>query len=98
MKTDNHIVNYFQNGGYLMCKKLEEFWNSLDRAVVVNKRELVLGVTACTLAGVLMGMLLSPRKTVSNGSNNTGNSAGLMTGDEEEKSEDTSSGEEAQED
>lgn len=81
-----------------MCKKLEEFWNSLDRAVVVNKRELVLGVTACTLAGVLMGMLLSPRKTVSNGSNNTGNSAGLMTGDEEEKSEDTSSGEEAQED
>ena len=81
-----------------MCKKLEEFWNSLDRAVVVNKRELVLGVTACTLAGVLMGMLLSPRKTVSNGSNNTGNSAGLMTGDEEEKSEDTSSGKEAQED
>ena len=53
-----------------MCKKLEEFWNSLDRAVVVNKRELVLGVTACTLAGVLMGMLLSPRKTVTIGSNN----------------------------
>ena len=58
-----------------MCKKLEEFWNSLDRAVVVNKRELVLGVTACTLAGVLMGMLLSPRKTVTIGSNN-GNNAG----------------------
>ena len=85
-----------------MCKKLEEFWNSLDRAVVVNKRELVLGVAACTLAGVLMGMLLSPRKTVTigsnNGNNNTGSSAGRMTGDEEEKSEDTSSGEEARED
>ena len=82
-----------------MCKKLEKFWNSLDRSVVVNKRELVLGVAACTLAGVLMGMLLSPRKTVTigsnNGSNNTGNSAGLTTGDE---AEDDSSDEEAQED
>ena len=82
-----------------MCKKLEKFWNSLDRSVVVNKRELVLGVAACTLAGVLMGMLLSPRKTVTigsnNGSNNTGNSPGLTTGDE---AEDDSSDEEAQED
>ena len=85
-----------------MGKKLEKFWNSLDRSVVVNKRELVLGVAACTLAGVLMGMLLSPRKTVTigsnNGNNNTGSSVGRMTGDEEEKSEDTSSGEEARED
>ena len=82
-----------------MCKKLEKFWNSLDRSVVVNKRELVLGVAACTLAGVLMGMLLSPRKTVtigsSNGNNNTGNSAGLTTGDE---AQDDSSVEEPQED
>ena len=85
-----------------MGNQLEKVWNSLDRSVVVNKRELVLGVTACTLAGVLMGMLLSPRKTVTigsnNGNNNTGSSAGRMTGDEEEKSEDTSSGEEARED
>ena len=82
-----------------MCKKLEKFWNSLDRSVVVNKRELVLGVAACTLAGVLMGMLLSPRKTVTigsnNGNNNTGNSPGLTTGDE---AENDSSVEEAQED
>ena len=82
-----------------MCKKLEKYWNSLDRSVVVNKRELVLGVAACTLAGVLMGMLLSPRKTVTigsnNGNNNTGNSPGLTTGDE---AEDASSDEEAQED
>lgn len=82
-----------------MCKKLEKFWNSLDRAVVVNKRELVLGVAACTLAGILAGMLLSPRKTVTigsnNGNNNTGNSAGLTAGDE---AEDDSSDAEAQED
>ena len=82
-----------------MCKKLEKFWNSLDRVIVVNKRELVLGVTACTLAGILMGVLLSPRKTVTigsnNGNNNTGNPAGLTAGDE---AEDASSVEEAQED
>ena len=72
-----------------MCKKLEKFWNSLDRAILVNKRELVLGVAACTLAGVLAGILLSPRKTVTigshNGNNNTGNSAGLTTSDEPEE-------------
>ncbi len=82
-----------------MCKKLEKFWDSLDRSVVVNKRELVLGVTACTLTGILMGMLLSPRKTVTigsnNGNNNNGNSAGLTAGDE---AEDASSDAEAQED
>ena len=82
-----------------MCKKLEKFWNSLDCSLAVNKRELVLGVTACTLAGILMGMLLSPRKTVTigsnNGNNNTGNSAGLTAGGE---AEDTSSDEETQED
>ena len=72
-----------------MCKKLEKFWNSLDRTILVNKRELVLGVAACTLAGVLAGILLSPRKTVTigshNGNNNTGNSAGLTTSDEPEE-------------
>ena len=75
-----------------MGKKLEKFWNSLDRSVIVNKRELVLGVAACTLAGVLAGILLSPRKTVTigshNGNNSTGNSAGLTTGDKPEESAD----------
>ena len=72
-----------------MCKKLEKIWSSLDRTILVNKRELVLGVAACTLAGVLAGILLSPRKTVTigshNGNNNTGNSAGLTTSDEPEE-------------
>ena len=72
-----------------MCKKLEKFWSSLDCTILVNKRELVLGVAACTLAGVLAGIHLSPRKTVTigshNGNNNTGNSAGLTTSDEPEE-------------
>ena len=75
-----------------MCKKLEKIWSSLDRTILVNKRELVLGVAACTLAGVLAGILLSPRKTVTigshNGNNSTGNSTGLTTGDEPEESAD----------
>ena len=72
-----------------MCKKLEKFWNSLDRTILVNKRELVLGVAACTLAGVLAGILLSPRKTVTIGSHNSNNHAGasadLDTADESEE-------------
>ena len=72
-----------------MCKKLEIFWSSLECTILVNKRELVLGVAACTLAGVLAGILLSPRKTVTigshNGNNNTGNSAGLTASDEPEE-------------
>ena len=62
-----------------MQEKIKKFWTSLDRTISVNKRELVLGVAACTLAGVVLGVFLSPRKTTtigsSNGSNNSGNSA-----------------------
>ena len=71
-----------------MCKKLEKFWNSLDRAILVNKRELVLGIAACTLAGVVAGILLSPRKTVtiaSNNGNNSGNSADLTDSEQPEQ-------------
>ena len=47
-----------------MLEKMKAFWNSLDNNVVIHQRELLLGITACTLAGVLAGMLLSPKKTV----------------------------------
>ena len=60
-----------------MCKKLEKFWSSLDRTILVNKRELVLGLTVCTLAGVVAGILLSPRKTMTIGSHNSNNHAGV---------------------
>ena len=71
-----------------MCNKIEKYWNSLDRMILVNKRELVLGLAACTLAGVVAGILLSPRKNVtigSNNGNNSGNSAGLPASDEQEE-------------
>lgn len=64
-----------------MCKKLCKMWASLDRDITVNQRELLLGTAVCALAGTLLGVLLSPRKNVSigsnNGSNNTGNTAAL---------------------
>ena len=74
-----------------MLEKMKAFWNSLDNNVVIHQRELFLGVTACTLAGVLAGMLLSPKKTVTIGSNsgndNTGNAAALGDTDGEETCE-----------
>lgn len=75
-----------------MLEKLEKTWKGLDQKIVVNKRELVLGLTACTLAGILVGILFSPKKTTTigshNGNNNTGNCAGALTpGDEDEAAE-----------
>lgn len=74
-----------------MLKKVEKFWKSLDHDMVINKRELFLGVTACTLAGILTGILLSPKKAVTigsnNGNNNTGNAASLGEGDSGEDEE-----------
>lgn len=74
-----------------MLEKMKAFWNSLDNNVVIHQRELFLGVTACALAGVLAGMLLSPKKTVTigsnNGNNNTGNAASLGETDCEETEE-----------
>ena len=66
-----------------MNQKIKALWKSLDRIVVVNQRELVLGVAACTLAGVVVGLLASPRKNVTIGSNNgSNNSAPLPSGEE----------------
>ena len=72
-----------------MTEKMQDCWKSLNRTIIVNQRELVLGVAACTLAGFVAGMLLSPRKNVTIGSNNSGNGAVLnaSTGDEAEEEE-----------
>lgn len=53
-----------------MYTKIHKFWKSLDRNIIVNKRELFLGMTSCTLAGVLLGILLSPKRCLSIGSYN----------------------------
>ncbi|MCI7808395.1 hypothetical protein MR626_03780 [bacterium] len=53
-----------------MCAKLQKYWKSLDRNLIVNQRELLLGLTVCALAGVLTGILVSPRKHMTIGSYN----------------------------
>ena len=53
-----------------MCAKLQKYWKSLDRNLIVNQRELLLGLTVCTLAGILTGILVSPRKHMTIGSYN----------------------------
>ena len=73
-----------------MTQKVKVFWKSLDRRIIVSQRELVLGLAVCTLAGVVTGIALSPRKNVAIGSNNGNNSGNGTTvsadagGDEEE--------------
>lgn len=73
-----------------MTEKIKACWKSLDRRIIVNQRELVLGLAICTLAGIVTGIMLSPKKNVTIGSNNGNNSGNGTTvsadaaGDEEE--------------
>lgn len=53
-----------------MLEKMRNAWQDLDRDVPVNQQKLVLGATVAALAGIVLGMLWSPRKTVTVGSHN----------------------------
>ena len=59
-----------------MTEKIKACWKSLDRRIIVNQRELVLGLAVCTLAGIVTGIMLSPKKDVTIGSNNGSNNSG----------------------
>ena len=59
-----------------MTEKIKVCWKSLDRRIIVNQRELVLGLAVCTLAGIVTGIMLSPKKNVTIGSNNGSNNSG----------------------
>ena len=48
----------------MMLEKVKGFWKELDATKTVSLRELVLGGAACTLAGVLLGVLCAPKKKV----------------------------------
>ena len=74
-----------------MLENLKKNWDALNVRIVVNKREMVLGLTVCALAGFGLGMLLSPRKQVTIGSHNGNNNSGSLAavgGSEEEEAED----------
>ena len=59
-----------------MTEKIKACWKSLDHRIIVNQRELVLGLAVCTLAGIVTGIMLSPKKNVTIGSNNGSNNSG----------------------
>ena len=66
--------------------RIKDFWNSLNENITVNRRELVLGIAACTLAGVVIGMLMAPPKDITIGSGNN-ITAGIPEDEEEEAAE-----------
>lgn len=68
--------------------KIQDFWDSLDVAVVANKRELLLGMTTCVLSGLVVGMLISPKKNVTIGSNNASYNAQPLNPSPKEDAED----------
>ncbi len=57
-----------------MFDTITRAWTSLRKPASLSQREVILSTIACTMAGVVIGMLISPRKTVTlfshNGSNN----------------------------
>ena len=56
-----------------MIRKMKDFWTSLDETTIISKRELFLGIVAVALAGLALGTIFTPKKTVTIGSNNSGN-------------------------
>ncbi len=65
-----------------MMKKCEEFIRALEGETVMSKRELFLGVTTALFAGVVLGMIFSPRKKIKIGNDNETNY--YQAADEEE--------------
>lgn len=63
-------------------RQLKEFWKNSNVEITVNKREMLLGITVCSLAGILIGILFGPKKTAMfgchNGSNNSNNNNGTL--------------------
>lgn len=64
-------------------KKIEEFTETLPKEVTVTKLDFILSVLIGTLAGIIVGMLVSPRKNTSihcgndNGNNYFGEEGGM---------------------
>ena len=58
----------------------------LDKTVVRTNREMVYGAVACTAVGVVIGILLSPKKRTTIGSHN-GNNCCPPTEDEQDEDE-----------
>lgn len=66
-------------------KKIKAFWTSLEEGeTTISKRELFFILATCSLAGIVLGAIFSPKKSVTIGSNNSGNGCDYRKDEEEE--------------
>lgn len=70
-----------------MIGKIKTFWTSLDEMTTVSRRELFLEIAVCTLAGILLGIIFTPKKAVTIGSNNGSHNTGKNSGSENSESD-----------
>ena len=68
-------------------KKMKEFWRTLPETDTVTRLDGILIVTICALAGVIVGMLCSPRKVISIGCGNEANEFNGMGNSEDQVEE-----------
>ena len=71
-------------------KNLQLSLSDMDRTCSRTNRELVYGAVACTAVGMVLGLLLSPKKSTTIGSHNGNNNAGspsVKLSDQEEEEE-----------
>ena len=76
-------------------KNVQYSLSDLDRSCIRTNRELVYGAVACAAVGMVLGLLLSPKKTTTigshNGNNNAGSPALNVSGENGEETEDEES-------
>ena len=72
-------------------KNLQLSLSDMDKTCTRTNRELLYGAVACTAVGMVLGLLLSPKKTTTigshNGNNNAGSPALNVSGDKEQEEE-----------
>ena len=70
-------------------KNLQLSLSDMDKTCTRTNRELLYGAVACAAVGMVLGLMFSPKKTVTIGSHNSNNHAGapadLTTADESEE-------------
>ena len=68
-------------------KNLQLSLSDMDRTCTRTNRELIYGAVACTAVGMLLGLLLSPKKQTTIGSYNGHNNSGCPAPEEDDEEE-----------
>ncbi len=57
-------------------KKIKAYWSSLDSDTVINRKLLIFEFATAILAGILIGILVTPFRSITIASNNEGCGSG----------------------